>query len=209
MEEYDGRFYFAVVDCTGHGVPGAMISILGHNGLNKAIMEKKLSDPADILSFLDEQLKVTLGRSEDGKELRDGMDVALCSYDPKIRELSFAGAIEPLYLLRKGAERIEEYKGDRQPVGGIVSESSKKRFTSHKIRLEEGDRFFIFSDGFPDQFGGLKGKKLKYKEFRRLLIENGEPTDFKEEGKVLERIFEEWRGDHEQVDDVLIIGAKV
>jgi serine phosphatase RsbU (regulator of sigma subunit) len=210
MEAYEGRFYLAVVDCTGHGVPGAMISILGHNGLNKAIMEKKLRDPAEILSYLDGQLKSTLGQRKDGKELRDGMDVALCSYDPAERILSFAGAIEPLYLLRNGSERFEVIKGDRQAIGGIVEEGEEeKRFTSHSIRLQEGDRFYIFSDGFPDQFGGKKGKKLKHKAFQRILLEKKDIGELQEQEAHLEKRFEEWRGEHEQVDDVLVIGAQV
>ena len=210
MEAYEGRFYLAVVDCTGHGVPGAMISILGHNGLNEAIMEKKLKDPADILRHLDGEMKNTLGQRKGGKELRDGMDVALCAYDPEERSLSFAGAIEPLYLLRNGSDHIEEIKGDRQAIGGIVEESDRpKRFTSHRIQLQQGDRIYIFSDGYPDQFGGKKGKKLKHKAFQNILLEKKDLDEFAEQESHLDQRFEEWRGDHEQVDDVLVIGAEV
>ncbi len=210
MEEEQGLFFFAVVDCTGHGVPGALISILGHNALNKAIKEEQLQDPADILSFLDQQLKQTLGKQNQGMELRDGMDIALCCYDPQKQELSFAGAVEPLYLLKKDADRIEEYKGDRQPVGGILSESEgKKLFTSQKFALQEGDRFYIFSDGYPDQFGGEKGKKLKYSKFRNIILETADVSDLREQRDALDKRFEKWRGEHEQVDDVLVIGARV
>lgn len=210
MGSHGYRFFMAVVDCTGHGVPGAMISILGHNGLNKAINEMELEDPGDILSFLDRQLKETLGRTGKGTEMRDGMDVALCSFDSKEQKLTFAGAIEPLYLIRNGSKEVEEIKGDRQPIGGIVDESEEKKlFTSHRIELQKGDRFYIFSDGFPDQFGGEKGKKLKHKKFKRMLEEKGGRNGIGDQGHQLDERFEEWKGSHEQVDDVLVIGAQV
>ncbi len=210
MEEHKGRFFIAVVDCTGHGVPGALISLLGHNGLNKAIMEEKMTDPGEILSFLDEQMRRSFKNQSEGNELRDGMDVALCAYDPQKQELSFAGAIEPLYLIRKGAKDIEQYKGDRHAVGGITDpEKEKKSFNTHRIQIQEGDEFYIFSDGYPDQFGGRKGKKLKYKAFRELILEKSGFKDLSKLEQELEKSFEEWRGDHEQVDDVLVIGGRV
>ncbi|MFB6257192.1 MAG: SpoIIE family protein phosphatase [Flavobacteriales bacterium] len=210
MEETSDHFFFAVVDCTGHGVPGALISILAHNGLNKAVLEKGLRDPADILGELDEQLRNTFQRGKEGEDLRDGMDIALCSFSSSQGELRYAGAIEPLYLIRSGNEEIEVYKGDRFPIGnGGKGIQGKKDFTSYKIGLNEGDRFYIFSDGYPDQFGGKQGKKLKYKAFRKILLEHDSKKDLNEQRKELDQTFEEWRGEHEQVDDVLVIGAKV
>lgn len=138
------------------------------------------------------------------------MDIALCAFDPKSSSLSFAGAMEPLYILRKEEERIEEIKGDRQAIGGIMEEGDQaKSFKTHQLQMNKGDRFYIFSDGFPDQFGGEKGKKLKYKAFRNILLEKRGTIGMADHGEYLEQRFEEWRGDIEQVDDVLVIGAEV
>lgn len=210
IEKEKGRLYMAVVDCTGHGVPGALISLLGHNALNKAVKEKGLQDPAEILSFLDDQMKETFQQKEGEEGLRDGMDIALCSFDPNEKELLFAGAIEPLYLAKKDGEEILEYKGDRKPIGRDgKGQVGQKKFNTHRIQVREGDRFYISSDGFPDQFGGEKGKKLKYKRFRKMLFEGGKVDDLEDQKADLLTSLENWQGDHEQVDDILVIGARV
>lgn len=198
----------AVLDCTGHGVPGALVSMLGYDGLNKAIKDKGLKDPGEILSFLDEHLKETFKQREPKEGIAEGMDAALCSFDPKSKELRFAGALAPLYLIRNSTGEVEEYKGDRRPIGQSRSLETTS-FSSRTIHTRLSDRIYIFSDGFPDQFGGERGKKLKNKAFQKMLLETGNEMDLLTQKEALERAFEDWKGDHEQVDDVLVIGARV
>jgi serine phosphatase RsbU (regulator of sigma subunit) len=204
MEEKDDTVIFAAVDCTGHGVPGAFMTIIGYNGLNHAFNESKETSPASILNSLNEVISTTL-RQDKGSNIKDGMDAAMCMINPKTNELQFAGAFNPLFLIREGV--VQEIKGNKLPIGAFIGEERQK-FTNHKFQLEKGDTIYIFSDGYADQFGGPKGKKFMYKQFRDLLLEiNGKSMD--DQKKILNETIESWRGEHEQVDDILVIGLKI
>ena len=204
MERMGDKILFAAADCTGHGVPGAFMSIIGHNGLNKAIVENGVFQPAAILDQLNVTVSETLKQSGQ-EEVKDGMDISMCCLDLKTMELEFAGAFNPLYLVRNG--ELIETKADRQPIGSFVGEQRKK-FTNHTIKLQKNDAIYIFSDGFPDQFGGPKGKKFRYKQFRELLVESHD----KHHEKIplhLDKVINDWRGEIEQIDDIVVIGVKV
>lgn len=209
---------FAVVDCTGHGVPGAFMSIVGYNSLNQVIKEFNITDPGEILDKLNILVQQALHTSE--QEIKDGMDISLCSLNLKTNVLQYAGANNPLYIIRSN-ERPEiadadkkidssdyilyEIKADSQPIGAYIEHQN---FKSHEILLEAGDSVYIFSDGFADQFGGPNGKKLKYKPFKELLL-SIQPYSIEEQRKHLMLFLEEWKGQHEQIDDVCVMGVKI
>ncbi|NQY66672.1 MAG: SpoIIE family protein phosphatase [Flavobacteriales bacterium] len=195
------KILFAAVDCTGHGVPGAMVSVIGHNSLNRAVREFGLTEPAKILDKLNELVKETFEKSED--EVRDGMDIAICSLDKKSGSLEFSGANNPLFLLRDG--EVIETKGDKQPIGNYVK---TKSYSNHKIETKSGDMLYIFSDGYVDQFGGPKGKKFKVKRMKELMIDIHRKK-MEDQKRLLNKAFELWRGDQEQIDDVCIFGIKL
>ena len=197
------------MDCTGHGVPGAFMSIVGNNGLNKAVNELKLTKPSFILDALN--LHVTNSLHIKSSEVKDGMDIALCLYDPSTRQLEFSGANNPLYIIRAKNEsndlgeedRLEVIKGDKQAVG-----AARDLFTNHLIQLQKGDIVYLFTDGYADQFGGEKGKKFSYKRFKDLLLRNSE-LDMRTQREQLNSAFEAWSADEEQVDDICVIGVKI
>lgn len=196
LEEADDKIFFAVADCTGHGVPGAMVSVLGHNSLNRCINEYGLRDAGKILDTLTELVEKTLSKND--HSVSDGMDIALCVWDKK-DHLQFAGANNPLYLIRDG--ELIETKGDKQPIGKFIS---RVPFTSHDIKLKKGDSIYLFSDGYADQFGGPKGKKLKYAVFKRYIMELNQYKSEKIHQELSQR-FEDWKGDMEQIDDVCVM----
>ncbi len=201
MEEKDGKVLFAAADCTGHGVPGAMVSVICNNGLNRSVREHGLSDPGEILNKTREIVISEFEKSEE--EVKDGMDVALCSLDGN--RLSYAGANNPLWIIRKGSEEVEEIKADKQPIGKA---EEFKPFTTHEVLLNEGDSIYIFSDGFADQFGGDKGKKMKSKNFKKLLLSvQNEPIPTQK--RMIDEAFKKWKGEHEQLDDVCVIGVRI
>lgn len=201
VDEQNERVYFAAVDCTGHGVPGALVSIIGHNGLTRAIHEFQLTQPGAILDKLNELVEVTLRQRE--TEVRDGMDIALCCLNYKSNEIEFAGANNPLYLIRDGV--LSLFKADKQPIGKY---DGRKPFENHRFTFLEGDTFYIFSDGMADQFGGSMGKKFKYKAFRELLL-NIQDLSMSEQMDQIDTAFTAWKGEFEQVDDVCIVGVRV
>ena len=197
------KILFAAVDCTGHGVPGAFMSLVGHNGLNQAIKEHGLIRPSEVLQDLNRIAFNALHKDREQFLVRDGMDLALCAYDPDGRILEYAGANCPLYVVRDGT--IIQYAPDKIPIGGF--ELDGRSFTDHRVQLEENDVIYIFSDGYADQFGGPRGKKFLYRRFRDLLVSvSTKPLD--EQRKLLYRAFNDWRGVHEQVDDILVIGVR-
>lgn len=199
------RIYFAIVDCTGHGVPGAFMSIIGHNLLTYALSDKKLRAPAEILNFLNEKIKAVLQQSKHGSSLKDGMDIALFCFNTESFELKFSGAQRPLIILRN--EEVIELKGDRFPAGGYIT-LQEDIFTEKSIHLQPGDQIFAFSDGYVDQFGGTSNKKFKYRPFKDLLTTiTDEPKDKQKE--ILLESFEIWKGKNPQVDDVCVFSAKV
>jgi len=204
VEETETHKYFAAVDCTGHGVPGAFISIVGANGLSRCVKEFKLSDPGKMLDKLNELVNETLRQKMHESRIRDGMDIALCVIDKKTRTLKYAGANNPLYYIRN--KRLVEIKGDGQPIGTFLEESNIP-FKTHPVDMKDGDVYYIFTDGFADQFGGPKGKKYKYKQLKEFLISIYSLTPEEQKTK-LETEFENWRGNLEQVDDLCVIGLK-
>jgi serine phosphatase RsbU (regulator of sigma subunit) len=203
VDRVNGRVAFAAVDCTGHGVPGAFMSLIGHNGLNQAIRERGAGRPSEVLKVLNKLAFEALHKDREQFLVRDGMDMALCNYDPSRRVLEYAGANSPLYIVR-GTE-VLHFQPDKRPIGSF--ELDGQDFTDHRILLEQGDMVYLFSDGYADQFGGPKGKKFLYKRFRDLLLEISRyPAE--RQSSMLEEAFRGWRGVHEQVDDILVIGMR-
>lgn len=199
-ETIDGKEFFAVVDCTGHGVPGAMVSVIGYNGLNRCVHEYGLTEPAAILDKLAEMVATTL--SKHNTEVKDGMDMALMRYDRASRTLIYAGANNDLWYTRDG--RMEELLATKQPIGVFADRTA---FTSHSVQLEKGDCAFLFSDGYADQFGGDKGKKYMTGKFRQLLLElSSGPMESAQ--KELVKAFDDWKGSLEQIDDVCVFGFR-
>ncbi|MFI5203719.1 MAG: PP2C family protein-serine/threonine phosphatase, partial [Flavobacteriales bacterium] len=205
IERKGNKILFAVVDCTGHGVPGAFMSIIGFNGLNQVVNEHNITQPGQILNKLNDIINSTLRQTVEDSKIRDGMDVAICCIDLDTNKLEFAGAFNPLYILRDG--KILEIKGDDKPIGNFMDEETPL-FTNQIIDLLPNDKLYLFSDGYADQFGGPRGKKLKYSRFQELLIET-QDKPMNEQKNVLGQSFEEWRGDLEQIDDVCVIGVSI
>lgn len=203
MESLNGWIYFAAADCTGHGVPGAMVSVVCSNALSKALIEEGKTKPSELLDRARELVIERFGRSEE--EIKDGMDLALCALNWETGELQYAGANNPLWIIRRGVEEVEEIKADKQPIGKYGEE---KPFTNHMVKLNPGDSIYIFSDGYPDQFGGERGKKYKSGKMKKYLLSIRD-KEMQEQRALLSEEFENWRGDIEQIDDVCVIGVRV
>ena len=238
--EKDGKRLIASCDCTGHGVPGALMSMIGNNILNQIVNEKGITAPAEILNHLHKEVRKALKQDEQGAT-KDGMDIALISFNTET-EIEYAGAHRPLWILsssesgfgsvKEGAEvrqsrsseetiekgaqisvhsppncEVTEIKLDKFSIGGYQSETERK-FTNHKISLSKGDCIYIFSDGFVDQFGGKDGKKYMSKRFKDILLANYSMPMLEQENTLI-KTFETWKGSHEQVDDVLVIGIRI
>ena len=205
IEQKNNSVCFAAVDCTGHGVPGELMSVVGFNLLTQAVNEMNLTKPSEILKHLDAGVTKTLRQSNDGKGVKDGMDLSLCSLNKETNELQYAGAFNSLYYISNGV--FSEIKADKFPIGvnldGIVD-----NYTNHTVQLQKGDAVYLFSDGFADQFGGSKGKKYKYNQLKQLLV-SIQTLSIDEQKNNIERSFEEWKGSLEQIDDVLLIGVRV
>jgi serine phosphatase RsbU (regulator of sigma subunit) len=199
MEHKDSKVLFAAADCTGHGVPGAMVSVVCNNALNRSVREHGLTEPGEILTKTREIVIQEFEKSEE--EVKDGMDIALCSIEDN--QLHYAGAHNPLWIIRNG--EIIETKANKQPIGQF---DNPEPYTTHSFGLEPGDSIYIFSDGYVDQFGGEKGKKFKSKAFRELLL-SIQDKSMEDQKTIIDEAFESWRGDLEQIDDVCIIGVKV
>ena len=202
LEETNDSIHFAVADCTGHGVPGAMVSIVCSAALRKAIHEDELKDPAAILGRTRDLVIHQFARK--GHVVKDGMDITFCRLDKKNNRLFWSGANNPLWIIRKGEEVLEEIKPDKQPIGRYLTNAP---FTSHEVHLGKGDQIYLITDGYPDQFGGPKGKKFKYKQLKQMLIDLKEKP-MSQQLETLSHEFFEWKGDLEQVDDVCILGIR-
>jgi PAS domain S-box-containing protein len=201
--EKDGRTVVVAADCTGHGVPGALLSLIATSLLDENVREKGFVDPARILDASREGMVQALSRSEGGSGHRDGMNATVVAFDAGRRSLAYAGAFGPLYVVRNG--ELIEHKGDRMPIGQA---DDIRPFTSLEIPLQPGDRIFLFSDGLQDQFGGTEGRKLKSAGLKQWLVSTSElPID--DQYQALSDRFRMWKGELEQVDDVLLIGIEV
>lgn len=199
MEQKGDTVLFAAADCTGHGVPGAMVSVVCNNGLNRSVREFGLTSPGEVLDKTRELVIQEFEKSEE--EVKDGMDISICSITGE--NLLWAGANNPLWIIRKG--ELIEFKPDKQPIGKY---SAAKPFTTQNIQMEKGDYIYIFSDGFADQFGGPKGKKFMASKFKKLLMEI-HLKPLREQKQILDQTFEDWRVNEEQLDDVCVIGVRV
>ncbi len=195
--------FFAVADCTGHGVPGAFMSLLGYNFLNQAIEEMDLHDTNDILDYLNGSISDLLNQHRDTDEIKDGMDIILCRWIKSEGVLQYSGANRPLLIVRDG--EVREYKSDRLPIGWNFT-SKRKPFSASELTLEKGDLLILSSDGYYDQFGGVKDKKFKYRNFKSLVSEMN-PNDVNYSQGLLESTLQNWMGTTEQVDDICILGV--
>lgn len=196
--------FIAVADCTGHGVPGGFMSMLGTSLLNEVVLEKNTQEPGEILDLLRVKIILALKQKGESGENKDGMDMVLCRVNRKKNLLSFAAANNPLWVLRNGT--MEEWKADKQPVG--IHTGAQQLFTQHEIVLQSGDCVYLFTDGFADQFGGPKGKKYKYKQLQETIAANA-ALPMKEQSNRLAQSFLDWKGNLEQVDDVCVIGIRI
>lgn len=204
VEKKHNLTYFAAVDCTGHGVPGAFMSLVGHNILKDIISNTDIIKPSEILDKLREGVINTLHVSNKGTQSKDGMDITLCCINYDTLELQYAAAYNPLYIVRNG--ELIQYGANKFPIGAFIGE--KENFDNVTIQLQKNDQLYVFSDGYADQFGGPKGKKFMVGNFRKLLTQISQKP-VKEQMDFLDKILADWQGDLEQVDDVLIIGLKV
>ncbi len=202
--ELENKKIIVAADCTGHGVPGALMSMIGANILSKLILEKGITQPAHILNELNEEVRTALKQRETASETRDGMDISILCITGN--EVQYAGAHRPLYIIRNESNELTELKADKFSIGGIQEE--KRTFTNHMLTLQKNDLVYLSSDGYADQFGGESGKKLMTKNFKEMLITmRAEPM--REQKKTLENSIESWKGIREQVDDILVIGIRI
>jgi serine phosphatase RsbU (regulator of sigma subunit) len=194
----------AAIDCTGHGVPGALMTVIGNSLLNQIVSFSGVTKPSEILYQLDKKLHDTL-RQHGGEVASDGMDLAICRYKIGDDKITFSGAKRPLYLLRNGV--LEEIKGSRAPIGRYVKDM-EKHFEEHEIPVQKNDLLYIFSDGIQDQFGGIDGKKFMISRFRELL-NRIHPLGMSQQKALVEKEMSDWQKDFEQTDDMLLIGIRV
>ncbi len=194
----------AAADCTGHGVPGAFMSIIGTTMLNQAVQKEQLSDPSEILSYLNRNIKRALKQNNEQTESKDGMDIALVVADRTTNTISYAGANRPLYYFRKGV--MTEHEPTKAAIAGFTNDDQE--YKQHTFPYEKGDHFYIYTDGFTDQFGGPKGKKITTKRFKEFLasIQEKHMPDQKE---LIGHYFLDWKKETEQIDDVLVIGIRL
>lgn len=204
VSERGNKVYVAAVDCTGHGVPGAFMSIIGFELFRKITHSQGVDDPSKILNILNHEFEEVF-RDVDNITLRDGMDIAFCVIDKQTRILEFSGAVNPIYLIRDN--KITEIRGSRFSVGLDDSFEEDQTFESKQIILQEDDVIYLFSDGYADQFGGPEGKKFKYRRFRHLLLTIHQ-YPMEEQMRLLEERINRWKGNAEQVDDILVIGFR-
>lgn len=197
----NGNICLAVADCTGHGIPGALMSFLGITFLNDIIRNGHTDKANRILNILREKVMNALQQTGKNEEPRDGMDMSLCLINPAERKLQFSGANNPAYIIRNN--ELIEVKPDKMPVG--ISATEERSFANREIDLEKDDRLYLFTDGYTDQFGGPRNKKFKYRAFRKLLLEI-HAEKMEKQRLILEQNIKEWMGKEEQIDDILITG---
>ncbi|UKN00539.1 SpoIIE family protein phosphatase [Paracrocinitomix mangrovi] len=204
FDQLNGKSYCAAVDCTGHGVPGAFMSLVGANGLNAAVREHHTDKPGSIIDELNSFVAETLNKTREDNDVRDGMDLSLISIDYKTLQLEFAGAYNPIYIIRN--EEFIILPADKFAIGSF--DPGTKNYNNQLFQLEKGDQIYMFSDGYADQFGGDKGKKFLYKTFREELL-RVHLLSPDEQRKELNKTIVNWQGDYAQVDDILVIGIRI
>ena len=204
LEQQRNDIYIAAVDCTGHGVPGAFISFIGYGLLNHILLKIPGASPSVILVELDEMLKHYLNQGHHETETQDGMDIALCRINYEKEEIEFAGAHRTLYHINAG--ELKKIKGSRAPIGG--TQIKKKSFENHLISFKEGDRIYLCSDGYADQFGGERGKKFSPLRFEELLIRLID-VPIVEQEEIFDKTITDWRGAEDIVDDILVLGVQL
>jgi serine phosphatase RsbU (regulator of sigma subunit) len=219
VSKRDNRIVVVAADCTGHGVPGAFMSMLGITLLDEIVNKRNITNPGIILNRLRDEVIESLQQKGKKGEQKDGMDIAVCTIDKVSSRMQIAGANNPVYQIRSssvtgsvtnGLEtdshvELTEIKGDRMPIG-IFDEMGE--FKVHEIPVLEGDTYYLFTDGFPDQFGGQKRRKFSYKQFRNLLIKI-QPLSMDDQKTFLENSLNEWKGSEGQTDDILVIGFRI
>lgn len=213
IDELDGKTIIAVADCTGHGVPGAFVSVLGISFLNDIIQRTEIDktdlSPAMILDRLRKKMRGALTKSETEEKTYDGMDIAVCIIDKKNKVLEFSGAVHPIIIVRSGEKKgktIERIRTDVQSISMISSKAHS--YNTQTVKIAKSDMIYMFSDGYIDQFGGNAGKKFMTKNFKELLLKiANEPLDKQRE--MLEKRINRWKGDFKQVDDMLVLGFRV
>lgn len=202
--DFEDVLVIAAVDCTGHGVPGAFMSMIGITFLNEIVIEKKVFDAGTILDKMRTKVISALDQDRTLKGSSDGMDLALCIIDKQKKNVQYAGAFNPMICIREG--QLVEYKADRMPVG--IHGKMKEHFTTHLVELKKGDSIYLFSDGYADQFGGKENRKFLSRNFKNLLLELSS-FPMNEQEKLLIETLESWQGKIPQVDDILIIGFRI
>jgi len=203
IEEHGDELFFAAADCTGHGVPGAMVSVMCHNGLNRSLREQRISNPG---LLLDHTRKIIIDEFEkSAEEVKDGMDISLGVLNRERNKIRWAGANNPLWIIRKDSSEIIEIKGDKQPIGKFENHTP---FKCHEISLNQGDQLYVFTDGFQDQFGGDKGKKFKASNLKSFLVSIAH-LSMSQQKERLSAGFDQWKGELEQVDDICMIGVRI
>jgi len=204
MAKGNETFLLCTGDCTGHGVPGAFMSLLAVSFLNEIVKERKITSPDLIFNHLRDDIIKVLNPEGTLDEGKDGMDGVICSFDFKNRNMEYAGANNPIWIIRSGI--LLEFKPNKQPIG--MYEGERKPYTLQTIPLQKGDMIYMFTDGYADQFGGSKGKKFKYKHLQEVLLSIA-ATTMNEQHSKLNSIIEDWKGNLDQVDDILLIGVRV
>ena len=203
------KVFIAVVDCTGHGVPGAFMSLIANTLLNKIVNEKGISDPAHILKHLHNDITESLQQEKDNNRSYDGMDMALCVIDKSKNKIKYAGAINPLYIVHEG--NVDVIKADMQPIGGRKlrgAADNSRKFTTHTITIKTGMSLYMFSDGYVDQFGEVIRKKFSTERFRALLLDI-QVHDMSRQKEIIQNTMDEWKGSFKQIDDMLVVGMKI
>ena len=194
----------AAADCTGHGVPGAFLSVLGISSLNKIVSRDPQATAGGILEQLRAEIIGSMHQTGGSNGSQDGIEIALGIFDLEKQTLNFAGANRPLYLVRE--DKVIHYRGDRMPIG--IYEQEPRPFTTHAIPLQRGDTLYMFSDGYADQLGGSRRKTYRVMNFRKLLLEI-RSMDMESQRRILLDRHREWKGDAEQIDDILVIGVRI
>ncbi|CAN5731536.1 hypothetical protein BH11BAC7_BH11BAC7_31700 [soil metagenome] len=200
------KIILAVADCTGHGIPGALMSVLGLSLLNQVVLEERCFDPSHILRRVDEKMRITFQHAEENpRNTFDGMDIGLCMIDTLANKIHFAGATRPCWLIIDG--KLVEIKGSRYPIGGLRLEE-KREYAATEINYSKGDQLYLFTDGYSDQFGGKNDKKMTKGRLRQL-IEMVKDFPISEQKTQLQEFFLLWKGNREQTDDVTMLGMRL